>query len=116
MLDGSGGMLLVDAHRRGIVGTMPGVDLVDGIVTLWDALESGDEQTVYRVFFPICAIVAIQLQAGLDGFLAIEKHILVRRGIFTSAARRGPYDWELDRETAAEIDRLLDCLLAVLKT
>lgn len=59
---------------------MPGVDLLDGIVSLWNALVNGDEKTTYRVYFPMCAIVALQLQAGLDGFLAIEKFILKHRG------------------------------------
>ncbi len=84
IFDGSGGVLLVDAFRRGISGTMPGVDLLDGITGLWRALQAGDEAAIYRIYFPICAIVALQLQAGLDGFLAIEKYLLVKRGIFTS--------------------------------
>lgn len=110
VFEGSGGILLVDSYRRGIVGTMPGVDLLDGIVALWNALESGDDQTIYRLYFPICAIVALQMQAGLDGFLAIEKYILHRRGLFASAHRRKPYTWSLDDETRAEVDRLLDHL------
>ena len=112
--DGSGGILLVDAFRRGIVGTMPGVDLLDGIVALWRALQAGDEDRAYQLYFPICAIVALQLQAGLDGFLAIEKYILVKRGLFTSARRRAPHGWELDDETRAEVDRLLAHLTAVI--
>ncbi|MCA9046794.1 MAG: dihydrodipicolinate synthase family protein, partial [Planctomycetaceae bacterium] len=111
MFDGSGGVLLIDAFRRGIVGTMPGVDLLDGIIEMWRALKLGNEQRAYEIYFPICGIVALQLQAGLDGFLAIEKHILVRRGIFKSDSRRMPYSWSLDRETEEEVDRLLDMLL-----
>ncbi|MBM4088954.1 MAG: dihydrodipicolinate synthase family protein [Planctomycetes bacterium] len=114
VFDGSGGMLLVDTFRRGIAGTMPGVDLLDGIVALWRALRRQDEATVYRVFFPICAIVALQMQAGLDGFLAVEKYILVRRGLFTTDRRRAPYSWSLDAETRSEIDRLLDHLQAAI--
>ncbi|MSQ94872.1 MAG: dihydrodipicolinate synthase family protein [Gemmataceae bacterium] len=106
IFEGSGGILLVDSYRRGIAGTMPGMELLDGIVALWKALERGDDETIYRVYYPICAIVALQLQAGLDGFLAIEKDLLVKRGIFPSARRRRPYAWDLDAETAAEVDRL----------
>ena len=106
VFEGSGGILLVDSYRRGIAGTMPGVDLLDGIVALWDALERRDEDTVYRVYFPICALVALQMQAGLDGFLAIEKYLLVKRGLFTTDRRRTPHGWELDAETAREVDRL----------
>lgn len=106
IFDGSGGILLIDAYRRGIQGTMPGTDLLDGIVALWNALEQKDFDNAYRIYFPICAIVALQLQAGLDGFLAIEKYLMVKRGIFTADARRRPYSWELDEETRAEVDRL----------
>lgn len=110
MFDGSGGILLIDAFRRGIVGTMPGTDLLDGIVALWNALKAGDDAKAYRIYFPICAIVALQLQAGLDGFLAIEKHILVKRGLFRTDRRREPNGWTLDRETQKEVDRLLEML------
>lgn len=114
MFDGSGGILLIDAWRRGVVGTMPGMDLLDGITRLWKALQNGDEELAYRISFPVCSIVALQLQAGLDGFLAIEKHIMVRRGIFRSDRRREPNAWSLDEETRAEVDRLLDRLLEIL--
>ena len=110
IFEGSGGILLVDSFRRGITGTMPGVDLLDGIVSLWNALVKGDEKTTYRVYFSICAIVALQLQAGLDGFLAIEKFILKHRGIFKNEVRRSPYSWDLDLETSSEILRLLQIL------
>jgi len=114
IFDGSGGILLVDAYRRGISGTMPGVDLLDGIMALWRALQSGDEAAMYRIYFPICAIVALQLQAGLDGFLAIEKYLLVKRGIFSSEQRCTPHAWDLDQETKAEVDRLFELLMQAL--
>ena len=107
MFDGSGGILLIDAFRRGVIGTMPGIDLLDGIAALWGALKHNDDATAYRIYFPICALVALQLQAGLDGFLAIEKYILVKRGLFTTDRRREPNSWSLDPETQNEVDRLL---------
>lgn len=107
IFEGSGGLLLVDSYRRGVAGTMPGVEVVDAVVALWNALEAGDDQAAYPIYFPLAALAALQMQAGLDGFLAIEKHILVRRGIFARPDRRQPYQWELDAETAAEVDRLL---------
>jgi 4-hydroxy-tetrahydrodipicolinate synthase len=116
IFEGSGGIALIDSFRRGIAGTMPGMDLLDGVVRLWRALKTGDEATAYRLYFPICALVALQLQAGLDGFLAIEKYLLVKRGIFTNAVRRQPYQWELDDETAREVDRLLAILHNVLSS
>src|SRR5437764_819739 len=89
--------------------------VVDGIVWVWKALYSGDEALAYRAAHPIGAMVVLQLQAGLDGFLAIEKHLLVKRGLFPSARRRGPYGWELDSETAEEVDRLFHQLQQALQ-
>lgn len=106
IFEGSGGIHLVDSFRRGVTGTMPGMDLLDGIAALWRALQSGEDDLAYRLWYPICGLVALQLQAGLDGFLAIEKYLLVKRGVFVSAARRQPYGWTLDSETALEVDRL----------
>lgn len=116
MFDGSGGILLIDAIRRGVAGTMPGVDLLDGTIALWNAMERGDEAAAYRVYFPICAIVALQLQAGLDGFLAIEKYLMVKRGLFTSDRRREPNAWSLDAETQVEVDRLMEILSDALRS
>jgi 4-hydroxy-tetrahydrodipicolinate synthase len=110
MFDGSGGILLIDAFRRGVIGTMPGIDLLDAIAALWGALKKKDDRAAYRIYFPICALVALQLQAGLDGFLAIEKYILVKRGLFTTDRRREPNSWNLDPETQNEVDRLLALL------
>ena len=110
ILEGSGGMNLVDCYRRGIVGTIPGMDLLDGIVALWRALEAKDEDRTYEISFPLSAIVALQLQAGLDGFLAIEKYILTKKGILNDAAQIQPVSWQLDRETTQEVDRLYDRL------
>lgn len=115
MFEGSGGIFLIDSFRRGIAGTMPGMDLLDGVVAVWKALQRGDEAAAYRIYFPVCALVALQLQAGLDGFLAVEKHLMVRRGLFPSARRRKPYGWELDAETAAEVDRLFGQLQTALR-
>jgi len=114
IFEGSGGINLVDCYRRGILGTMPGTDLLDGIVALWQALEANNEERIYQLAMPISAIVALQLSAGLDGFLAIEKYLLQRRGLFKNTIQRQPVAWTLDSETAAEVDRLYSRLQAVL--
>jgi 4-hydroxy-tetrahydrodipicolinate synthase len=115
MFEGSGGIFLIDSYRRGIAGTMPGMELLDGIVAIWRALQRGDEAAAYRIYFPVCAIVALQLQAGLDGFLAVEKYLMHERGLFPNTRRRTPYGWELDTETAAEVDRLFDLMRSAIK-
>src|SRR5689334_5557821 len=52
IFEGSGGIFLIDSFRRGIEGTMPGMEMVDGIVAVWQALARGDEAFSYRVSHP----------------------------------------------------------------
>jgi len=113
VFEGSGGISLVDSYRRGVVGTMPGADLIDGIVALWKALEAGDDRRAYELSLPISSLVA--LQTSLDGFLAVEKYLLVKRGVFRNAVVRGPVGYVLDDETRREVDRLFHLLQQVLK-
>lgn len=110
IFEGSGGVALIDSFRRGIAGTMPGMEFLSALVAIWNALRQGDDETAYRVYFPVCALVTLQLQAGLDGFLAIEKYVLKKRGLFETDRRRKPFSWSLDEETRAEVDRLLEIL------
>ena len=114
VFEGSGGISLIDSFRRGIAGTMPGMEFLPTIVAIWRALVDQDDARAYQLYWPLCALVAIQLQAGLDGFLAIEKYVMVRKGLFKTAIRRGPLTWEMDEETAAEVDRLLVYLQSAL--
>lgn len=108
VFEGTGGIALVDSYRRGIVGTMPGADLIKGIVALWKALERGDDAGAYRLSLPISSLVA--LQHGLDAFLIIEKYLLVKQGIFNNTLVRGPVGFQLDDETREEVDRLFDLI------
>lgn len=112
VFEGSGGIALVDSFRRGIAGTMPGADLIRGIVALWRALEAGDEERIDRLSLPISALVA--MQQGLDGFLAVEKYLLVRQGVFRNTVVRRPTAFRLDDETRAEVDRLFTRLIEAL--
>ncbi|SFI96681.1 dihydrodipicolinate synthase family protein [Planctomicrobium piriforme] len=116
IFDGSGGLLLVDAYRRGLTGTMPGCDVLDAVVVLWKALETNNESVIRQIAPLIGSVIALQLQAGLDGFLAIEKYLMVKRNLFATARRRAPTAWDLDRETAQEVDRLFADLNNALAT
>ena len=108
IFEGSGGISLVDSYRRGIVGTMPGAEMIDAQVALWKALAKEDLSGIYRISFPISSLVA--LQAGLDGFLAVEKYLLVKQGIFRNTIVRSPVGFKLDEETKSEVERLYEIL------
>jgi 4-hydroxy-tetrahydrodipicolinate synthase len=111
VLEGSGGIALVDSYRRGIVGTMPGADLIDVLVALWRALQAGDESRIYQLSTPLAALIS--MLHSLDAFIAVEKYLLVKRGIFKNALVRGPVGYRLDGETQAEVDRLFARLQAM---
>ena len=107
LFEGSGGLLLIDSFRRGISGTIPGVELLDGTVALWDALSNGNEERAYKLYFPICALATLQIQGGLDGFIICERYIMHKRGIFPNMVHREPLNFQLDPYMTSEIDRLL---------
>ncbi len=112
VFEGTGGIALVDSHKRGVAGTMPGADLIRVLVPLWRALENGDMAAVNRLHGPLSALVT--MQTSLDSFLAVEKHLLVRQGIFQNEIVRGPRGYELDEETRHEVNRLFDLLMEAL--
>ena len=87
---------------------MPGADLINALVALWRALKVGDDQRAYEISLPLSALVA--LQTGLDGFLAVEKYLLHKQGLFRNMLIRGPVAFQLDEETRREVDRLFERL------
>ena len=107
IFEGSGGVLLIDSFRRGITGTIPGVELLDGTTALWNALKAGDEERAYRLYWPICALITLQLQGGMDGFIVSERYIMHKRGLFPNQVHRGPLSFSLDDAMRDEIDRLM---------
>jgi 4-hydroxy-tetrahydrodipicolinate synthase len=109
VFEGTGGIALVESHEHGVVGTMPGADLIHALVALWRALEAGDAAKAQRIHEPLAAIISIQ--TSLDAFLAVEKHLLLRQGIFKNAMVRGPVGFRLSDETRREVDRMFDRLM-----
>lgn len=111
VFEGSGGRSLVESHRRGVVGTMPGPDLVGSLVAVWRALERGDSATAYRIQGALTPLLS--LMSSLDSYIAVEKHLLHRQGILPSPLQRGPVDFRVDEFTAHEAEELFDQLMRV---
>lgn len=108
--EGSGGVALADSFPHGIAGTMPGADLICAIVPLWCALKSGRMADARRIHDPLAALVA--LQTKLDAYLAVEKHLLVKQGVFNNTIVRGPVGWKMSAEVARQVDQLFEALMA----
>ncbi|WP_349903715.1 dihydrodipicolinate synthase family protein [Parafrigoribacterium humi] len=112
--EGTGGAALIDSFRRGAVGTMPGAEVCWAIQRMWEALNEGDWARAYGIGGPLVALV--NLQTTIDVFVAVEKHILKRQGVFSSTAARGPLSYVLDPESRDEVDRLFDHLSVATRT
>ena len=57
-------------------------------------------------------MLLVSMQTTVDGYVAIEKHLLKRQGVIRDTFQRTPLGYVLDAETAAEADRLFDRLVA----
>lgn len=108
VFEGSGGRALIDSYHRGIVGTMPGPDLVPTLVSLWKALRAGDDERAYRLQEALAPLLS--LVSSLDSYVAIEKYLLVVQNVIPSARQRGPVSYRLDSDTAREARTLWERL------
>ena len=111
--EGSGGAAIVDSFRRGIVGTMSGAEVCWAIRRLWDAVNNGDWDLAYDISGPLMLLVS--MQTTIDGYVAIEKHLLKRQGVIRETFQRDPRGYQLDPESEAEADRLFDRLVAAVE-
>jgi dihydrodipicolinate synthase/N-acetylneuraminate lyase len=108
VFEGNGGLHLIDSFRRGVVGTMPAGEVVWAVAALWRALRAGDFDSAYRIGGPLALLVS--MQTSLDSFVAVEKYLLAKQGVFPTRTVRGPVGRALDPATCQEIDRLVDLL------
>ena len=109
IFDGSGGLHLIDTYRRGIKGIMPGADLIHAVIRMWNSLANGDDSTARNIHSRLAAIL-IHQQSSLDAYLAIEKYLLMKQGIFKNTLVRQPVAYTMDEFTKSEIDRLFPLL------
>jgi len=109
--EGQSGLDLLDTHPLGLVGTMPGAEICWAIVAIWDALEA--KNLVRATAIHACVSKLVALQPTIDAYVAVEKYLLVKQGIFTSSRQRGPVSTILSDKTKNEIDMIFAELLQV---
>ena len=112
IFEGQSGMDLLETHELGLVGTMPGSEIVWAISKLWNFLESGDFESAKQIHQGISEL--IEFQQTIDAYVAVEKYLLVKQGIFTSARQRGPVSTILSESTKAGIDRVFEKLISMI--
>ena len=85
VLEGWGGMYLLELIEPGICGFMPGLAMVDLFQSVWQMARSGaltDAQDLYEKLLPQ---IVYSLQS-MELFLWMEKALLVRRGVMDASS------------------------------
>ncbi len=101
---GAGGRYLIEEYRRGTAGQMPGCHLTDVLVSLWEALESGEEERALQIYKELAPLFFFEHQ--LPG---CYKEVLYRRGVIDCALKRNG-KMPLDEIASRYLDELLERL------
>jgi len=89
VLEGWGGMHLLELLPAGIAGAMPGLGASDLLQRVVERFQAGDKDGAGRLFRQVLPHILYSLQ-NMELFHHAEKRLLVKRGILRSAAVREP--------------------------
>ena len=98
VIDGWGGMYMLELIDAGICGVMPGLAVSDLLQLVWESARDGNKDAAYELFQDVVPQIAYSLQ-NIEFFHHAEKALLVARGVLGESAVR---DATL---TVDEIDR-----------
>lgn len=87
---GDGGVYLLDCVRTGAAGIIPGVDLIDFMVRVYEAETSGDSALAEELFRELLPVLAFEMQHSIDHYNACAKRVLAQRGIIGHDGLRSP--------------------------
>ena len=101
VLGGQGGVYMIDEHRRGACGNMPGCHTTDVLVEIWNRLEAEDEKGARSLFNQMLPLMNYERLYGV----AVYKHVLHRRGLIDTSLRRAP-GGDLDEFDIVEFEKM----------
>jgi dihydrodipicolinate synthase/N-acetylneuraminate lyase len=115
VLEGWGGMYMLELIPAGICGVMPSLGAADILAMVFRLAQEGQKDEAYRAFQTVLPQIVFSLQ-NLELLHHVEKSLLVARGIIKEAAVRdatlepGPHDREhmvfLNNKILDALDRL----------
>jgi 4-hydroxy-tetrahydrodipicolinate synthase len=111
VFEGQGGIDLLQTYPLGVRGSMPGAEIPWAIIALWKCLEVGDLDRARQIHTPVAKLVA--LQTTLDAYIAVEKYLLLKQGVFINTNQRGPVGFKLESEIKEKIDDAYNELIKV---
>lgn len=103
LFGGLNGNFLLEERARGAVGCMPGCDMTEAFVRVWEAAGRGDQAAAREEFTRLLPLIRYELQPGLG--VAVMKRNLFDAGIIASPRTRHPTR-TLDAVDIAEIREL----------
>jgi dihydrodipicolinate synthase/N-acetylneuraminate lyase len=112
VLEGWGGMYLLELVAAGICGVMPSLSLADLLARVFRLAKSGRQQEAYEAFTCTLPQIVFSLQ-NMELYHYAEKSLLAARGVITETYVREPRR-DLDALTRAHIDFLNANILALL--
>jgi 4-hydroxy-tetrahydrodipicolinate synthase len=86
---GDGGVYQLDCLRLGAAGIIPGSDLVDWLVAVYDHEQRGEHAEAEQKLAALLPMLIFQMQS-IDHYNACAKRVLIERGVLESAALRSP--------------------------
>jgi len=87
---GDGGVYLLDCIRTGAAGIIPGVDLVDLIVRVYEEEARGESALAEERLREILPMLVFEMQHSIDHYNTCAKRVLVHRGVLDHAGLRAP--------------------------
>lgn len=104
---GLNGHFLLEEFGRGARGTMPGSDMTDAFVRMWDLYERGEVKQARAEFNRYLPLIRYELQPGLG--VSVMKHNLRAGGVIASTRVRHPTK-SLDAVSVREVEALREDL------
>ena len=87
VLEGWGGVYMIELIQAGIVGVMPGLAVSDILQLVWNRQRQGDVIGAYEAFLGVLPQISYSLQ-NLEFFHHAEKALLTARGVLPAAIVR----------------------------
>ena len=112
VLEGWGGMYILDLIPAGICGVMPGLAVSDLLARVFQLATKADTLAAYKIHEAILPQIVLSLQ-HMELFHHAEKRLLVARGILQEAVVR-ELTLKLDRHTEDRISFVNEQILALL--
>jgi 4-hydroxy-tetrahydrodipicolinate synthase len=110
---GNGGIYLLDSARAGSPAVVPGVEVVDRLVEIYEVEAGGDHANAEQLFRELLPLLVFEMHDTIDHYNACAKRVLVHRQVLANALLRPPAT-ELTLSAEMILDRHLAHVLPVI--